>query len=121
APAVPAAGRSGPSLGGWGEAADGAQGLHPRLGRHLLQDENCGRERSVWMYRPPGSGSGAQQPTPLGVVHDGATWVKHLSFAESLDDAVNIESLAPVHVMFVDAASFRLRSAELPHVSGTTR
>ena len=121
APAVPAAGRSGPSLGGWGAAEAGTQGLHPRLSHHLVQDENCARERSVWMYRPPGSGSGAQEPTPLVVVHDGATWVKHLSFAESLDNAINAKVLAPVHVMFVDSTSIPLRSDELPHATGTTR
>ena len=122
APAVPAAGRSGPSLGGWGAAEAGTQGLHPRLSHHLVQDENCARERSVWMYQPPGSESGAQQePTPLVVVHDGATWVKHLSFAESLDNAINAKVLAPVHVMFVDSTSIPLRSDELPHATGTTR
>lgn len=122
APAVPAAGHRGPSLGGWGAADAGTQGRHPRLSHHLLEDENCGRERSVWVYQPPGSDSGAQQePTPLVVVHDGATWVKHLSFAESLDNAINAKALEPVHVMFVDSTSIPLRSTELPHAAGTTR
>lgn len=112
--------RTGPAIGGWG--ADGADDAveHERLSRHVFWDENCARERTLWMYRPPEAALATGQPTPLVIVHDGATWVKYLSFATSLDAAITAKALAPVHVMFLDSTSVPLRSQELPVAAGTT-
>ncbi|CBT74519.1 MULTISPECIES: esterase family protein [Glutamicibacter] len=117
APATPDRQRTGPAIGGWGGAADAEPAVeHPRLSRHVLWDENCARERNLWMYRPPHGG----QDSPLVIVHDGATWVNYLNIAASLDAAINAGTLAPLHVMFVDSTTVQIRSAELPVASGTT-
>lgn len=112
---------TGPAIGGRGTSGAHSVVQHPRLSHHLLWDENCRRERELWMYRPSTETLvDAAQPTPLVIVHDGATWVKYLSIAASLDAAIAAKALRPIHVLFLDSTNVALRSQELPVAAGTT-
>lgn len=120
AQAAPDIQHTGPAIGGRGASAATTVPEHERLSRHVFWDENCARERVLWMYQPPEPALDGGAPTPLVIVHDGATWVSYLSFATSLDAAIAAKALAPVHVMFLDSTSVPLRSRELPVAAGTT-
>ncbi len=125
AAAQPAAQHRGPSIGGQGAPQPPVPGSetagHPRLSHHVLWDENCRRERNVWVYQPEAGCLEPGEKTPLAIVHDGATWVRYLNIASSLDRAIAAGALAPIHVMFIDSTNIELRSAELPVAAGTTR
>lgn len=112
---------TGPAIGGWGATSTDIPTRHPRLSHHVLWDENCQRDRELWMYRPSSELQGdTEQPTPLVIVHDGATWVKYQSIAASLDAAIGAKVLSPVHVLFIDSTNVTLRGQELPVAGGTT-
>jgi len=117
AAATPDRNRPGPAVGGWGEPGQASGTTHPRLHHHELYDENCHRSRNLWMYVP----DQADGPTPLAIVHDGATYARFLSAAQSLDAAIASGELAPLHVLFIDSTTVQIRSEELPVLRGTTR
>lgn len=108
--------RPGPAVGGWGGPGQAPGIKHPRLHHHELYDENCQRPRDLWMYVP----AQAIGPTPLAIVHDGATYARFLAAAESLDAAIASGELAPLHVLFIDSTTVQIRSEELPVLAGTT-
>ncbi|WP_345471300.1 alpha/beta hydrolase-fold protein [Glutamicibacter ectropisis] len=116
ATATPDLHRVGPAIGGWGESAGTPEATHPRLHHHEVFDENCQRPRNLWMYEP----ANANGPTPLAIVHDGATYARFLAVADSLDAAIATGQLAPLHVLFIDSTTVDIRSEELPVLEGTT-
>ncbi|MGQ3383413.1 alpha/beta hydrolase-fold protein [Glutamicibacter sp. TV12E] len=117
AAATPDRHRPGPAVGGWGEPGQAPGTKHPRLHHHELYDENCHRPRNLWMYVP----AQADGPTPLAIVHDGATYARFLAAAQSLDAAIASGELAPLHVLFIDSTTVQIRGEELPVLGGTTR
>lgn len=116
AAATPDRHRPGPAVGGWGEPGQAPGTKHPRLHHHELYDENCHRPRNLWMYVP----AQADGPTPLAIVHDGATYARFLAAAQSLDAAIASGELAPLHVLFIDSTNVQIRGEELPVLGGTT-
>lgn len=116
ATAMPDRQRPGPAVGGWGTPEHRTRSLHPRLHHHELYDENCRRPRDVWVYEP----YRYSEPTPLVIVHDGATYTRFLAIADSLDAAISVGDLAPIHVLFIDSTNVELRGRELPFLEGTT-
>lgn len=116
ATATPDRQRPGPAVGGWGGPGDSTKSTHPRLDHHELYDENCGRPRKLWMYVP----AHVDGPTPLALVHDGATYARFLAVADSLDAAIASGQIAPLHVLFIDSTTVEIRGEELPLLEGTT-
>lgn len=81
-----------------------------------VRDPQAGRLRNVWIYRPRG---GFSHPTPLLLLHDGQVWAKYQNLAGTLDRAISLGILPPLHVAMVDSLDVPTRSRELSGPTGS--